>query len=94
MTKTERNLLMAVVFLAGCEASQVARVALAVPEARAGVPAQRYEYWCERANDNITDMANKLGQQGWELSAAASPGAGGGPLSGTAIVWCFQRPLP
>jgi hypothetical protein len=46
-----------------------------------------------RANDDITDMANKLGRQGWEMSAAAGAGWGGGMASGVTMVWCFERPL-
>jgi hypothetical protein len=86
-TKTERVLLLAVAFLAGCEAERLANVA--VPPAYAGVPIQRWEYACTKPYNftgvgpgDVASEANKYGQQGWELSASDSGG-----------IWCFKRPL-
>jgi hypothetical protein len=90
-TKTERVLLLLVAFLAGCEASHLARTGFNVPEANAQVPAQRFQYYCLRATDNITDQANKLGQQGWELVAAAGSGSGMGFSQSETMVWCFKH---
>jgi hypothetical protein len=54
-TKTERVLLLAVAFLAGCEAPRQANVA--VPPARAGEPVPRWEYSCHAAGAReITDL--------------------------------------
>jgi hypothetical protein len=85
-TKTERVLLLAVVFLAGCEASRVAQVM--VPPAHAGEPAQRWEYACTLADavDQFPARANKFGAQGWEI-------AGSGPSAMGQGFWCFKRPL-
>jgi hypothetical protein len=87
-TKTERVLLLAVAFLAGCEASQVARTAFDVPLAHAGEPAQRWEYACTLADavDQFTARANKFGAQGWDI-------AGSGPSAMGQGFWCFKRPL-
>jgi len=79
------------VFLLGCGASGVAS-RYVVPVARADVPPHRWEYHCINANEEVTNLANQYGQEGWELTAAAAgnePGA-----IGIRMVWCFKRPLP
>jgi hypothetical protein len=81
------------VFLLGCGASGLAS-RYGVPTARADVPLHRWEYHCINANDEVTNLANQYGDQGWELTAASariSPNIGGG---GGTMVWCFKRPLP
>jgi hypothetical protein len=83
-TKTERVLLLAIAFLAGCEASRLANVA--VPPANAEEPAERWAYACfqDSTPETLTSRANKFGAHGWELaSSAGSPSAG--------LVWCFKR---
>jgi hypothetical protein len=92
-TKTERLLVLAVAFIAGCAASQAARTAFYVPEARAAMPGPRLEYYCLRATDDITAAMNKLGQQGWDLAAGAGSGSGTGFSQRETMVWCFKRPL-
>jgi hypothetical protein len=94
-TKTERMLAFVVVFLVGCEASRVAHVVEPAVErtARAGTPAQRFEYYCWRGTEGITDAANTLARQGWEMTAAAGTGAGTGLMQHETMVWCFERPL-
>jgi hypothetical protein len=91
-TKTERLLLLAVAFLAGCEASRLANVA--VPPAHAGEPVQQWEYACfeylaettsEGEADRITEEQDKFGRAGWELTAAAG-------VNGR-TAWCFKRRL-
>jgi hypothetical protein len=87
-TKTERVLLLAVAFLAGCEGSRLVNVA--VPPANASEPAQRWAYACMRPNqfggigpEEIAAEANRFGAQGWEL-------VGSGYVSN--LTWCFKRP--
>lgn len=92
MTKAQRIALVIVAFLAGCGGSQAAR--WMVPVARANVPVQRWEYDCRQATENITAMSNELGQQGWELTAAAGAGWGSDLLAKHTLVWCYKRPLP
>jgi hypothetical protein len=79
---------VAILFLGvivGCAAERV----FAVPPARAGATPQRWEYACEEAyvDRETTEMANKYGQQGWEMVATTPT-----PLS--RAMWCFKRPLP
>jgi hypothetical protein len=62
---------------------------LAAPARAAGV--QRWEYNClaglERKLGGVTDTANALGRDGWEMAATvAAPAA--------PTVFCFKRPLP
>ena len=91
--KTTVSLLIA--FAVGCGAAQVAPQLIVAP-ARAGTSPTRWEYDCRQGEDGVTDMANKLGAQGWELTAAAGAGAGIGGLSthGEMMIWCFKRALP
>jgi hypothetical protein len=76
-TKTERFLALAVAFLAGCEASRVARVGDPTIEqtarADAPLPAQRWQYTCRfvHQEDEATDLANQLGARGWEMSGTS-----------------------
>jgi hypothetical protein len=88
--RTSKNvLLLAAAVVVGCAASPAVSQ-LVVPPARAQGPVQKWEYLCERMDEQITPTANKLGQQGWDLAAAAGYGA-----SATGqMVWCFKRPLP
>lgn len=65
-----------------------------VPTASAAPPAQRWEYDCREAREQLTDLANQLGQQGWEMVAATSGPWGGGLSTHQTTVWCFKRPLP
>ena len=92
-TGLERLLAVTVSFLVGCGASQVGRAVFRESEARADVPVGRYEYNCIRAVDGITGAANKLGRQGWELSAAAGYGWHVDFGKEETMVWCFKRPL-
>jgi hypothetical protein len=91
-TRTERLLALNVAFLVGCGASHVAG-SFHVREARADAPAQRFEYNCIRATEGITDAANKLGEEGWELSAAAASGTLSAGWGSQSMVWCFKRRL-
>jgi len=81
---TIRGLGVAAVFLVGCVAGGVSSQ-LVVPKASAqqGAPSrQKWQYECQKRGSNITEMANQLGEQGWEMVA----------VSNTPIVWCFKRP--
>jgi hypothetical protein len=61
------------VFLLGCGASVASRHV--VPVARADVPAHRWEYHCINANEEVTNLANQYGQDGWEMAAASTRNA-------------------
>ena len=55
--------------------------------ARAGTASTRWVYFCKAStSEDSTAMANALGREGWEMSAAA-----GLPYQAT---WCFKRALP
>ncbi len=70
-----------VAFTAGCASAVLATNAV-VPQAQAA-PAtiQKWEYFCTAAGVRVTDVANHLGADGWEMAAA-----------GGEATWCFKRP--
>jgi hypothetical protein len=90
---------LAVLFglVVGCAASQVAPQ-FVVPVARAGTNPTKWEYTCMDILDGITDTANKMGAQGWELTAASGYAVHyQGKISKPdepRMVWCFKRALP
>ncbi|MCY1017593.1 hypothetical protein [Pyxidicoccus sp. MSG2] len=85
--QTRRNLLLALVFLAGCAASRVQWIPPADAQAGAGTP--RWDYHCmqpqwgpgESAIAATTAQLKLLGQQGWEL------------VTVDARAYCLKRPL-
>lgn len=86
------GLSISIAFVAGCVASQLTQ--LVVPPARAGTPAQRWEYFCQ--NDigrpwKPEDMAklNSIGKEGWELVQQLV-----GTQGSQGDVYCFKRPTP
>jgi hypothetical protein len=87
-TQTRRNLLLALVFLAGCAASRVQWVPPALAQTDAGTP--RWDYYCTRAEvgfsgpsvEGITAQLKAAGLQGWELVTVDST-----------LNYCFKRPL-
>jgi hypothetical protein len=89
MSQAKTAFVLLVVFFAGCAASRI----MAVPSARAGTTAQRWEYACrnESGDEDVTKMASAMGQQGWEMVAASSVIHAG---TSDSITWCFKRPLP
>lgn len=90
MRQTQSVAVLLLGIIVGCAAERI----LVVPPARAGTTPQRWEYSCESAIQGITAMANRYGQEGWELTAAAGYGAGLGLSQEEKMVWCFKRPLP
>jgi hypothetical protein len=90
MSQAKKVALLLGVFFIGCAAEHF----IVVPPARAGTTPQRWEYACERANDDVTKMANRYGIQGWELAAAAGEAWGGAMAHDETMIWCFKRPLP
>jgi hypothetical protein len=92
MRQSSKTLLVLFVFFLGCAASQVA--GSFVPAAHAGTDVQHWEYACKRGTEGITEMANEMGRQGWEMTAAAGAGWGNGLATDHTMVWCFKRPLP
>jgi hypothetical protein len=90
MSQIKRIALLLGVFFLGCAGAHL----MVASPARAATTTQRWEYSCQRATDDITKMANGLGAQGWELTAAAGAGSGTGLGQNQTMVWCFKRPLP
>jgi hypothetical protein len=90
MSQVKTVALLLGVFFLGCVAAHLT----VVSAARAATTPQRWEYSCQRATDDITKMANGLGAQGWELTAAAGAGSGTGLGQNQTMVWCFKRGLP
>ncbi len=82
---------LAVAFIVGCAASQVASQIVVKP-ARAGTNPQKWEYYCIRGNAT-TDGFNKLGAEGWELTAGGGAAYGTGKKGTVVFQWCFKRPL-
>jgi len=86
-TETRRNLLLALVFLAGCAASRVQWVPPALAQTDTGI--HRWDYYCTRVEvslgqsepEDTTAQLKAAGQQGWEL------------VSVSGLVYCFKRPL-
>jgi hypothetical protein len=89
MSQPKTAFVLLVVFFAGCAAERI----LVVPPARAGTSPQRWEYACRdaRSDEKTTNMANEMGQQGWEMAAASTFTIAG---SSDGMTWCFKRPLP
>ena len=50
-------------------------------------PTNQWQYQCFQAEGvaQVTERANKMGEQGWELTTAAG-------MKGETL-WCFKRPL-
>lgn len=65
MVTFRHSLLMSAVFLAGCTTS--ALVTQLVPPANAAPKTQRWEHHCEYRDTGITERANQLGKEGWEM---------------------------
>jgi hypothetical protein len=87
-TQTRRNLLLALVFLAGCAASRVQWVPPALAQTDTGTP--RWDYYCTKAEvgmlgvspENATTLLKTAGLQGWELVTVDMYSN-----------YCFKRPL-
>jgi hypothetical protein len=86
MSKPKMILGLLGAFLVGCIASQM--TALIVPPARAGTSPQKWEYACKDTggSDDVANMANSFGAEGWDMASAAA--------RGNWMTWCFKRPLP
>ena len=84
-----RRLSVALVFLTGCAVGGASsRFVAPIPPARAGVPVQRWEYYCvERDKASL----NAVGAQGWELATTEAWTSMGTTQVAT---YCFKRPLP
>jgi hypothetical protein len=81
----KRGFGVAAVFLVGCAVGGVGGQ-LAVPRASAQQAAtvKAWEYNCQFAGEGrISDLANRLGADGWELTTATSH---------QYDVYCFRRP--
>ena len=85
--QTRRNILLALVFLAGCAASRVQWVPPALAQSDTDIPRWDYhckwvEYGLNQAPDEATTAQLKAaGQQGWEL------------VHVNGMLFCFKRPL-
>ncbi|OJT17180.1 hypothetical protein BO221_46505 [Archangium sp. Cb G35] len=87
-TETRRNLLLALVFLAGCAASRVQWVPPALAQTDTSTP--RWDYFCVKPEvgvlglpaEDVTALLKTVGQQGWELVTVDA-----------AANYCLKRPL-
>ncbi|HEX5753294.1 MAG TPA: hypothetical protein VFZ09_44250 [Archangium sp.] len=94
-TESRRNLLLALVFLAGCAASRVQWLPPALAQTDPGTP--RWDYYCMEPNwglgnpkvEAITAQLKAAGQQGWELVTVDNSGL----TTSAAATYCFKRPL-
>ena len=70
-------------FVAALFASRVSPVAAE----GTGTERSTWQYQCFEASGvaQVTERANRMGQQGWELVTSAG--------SAKATLWCFKRPL-
>lgn len=91
MNKLVLTLSLTVALLVGCIIGGVG-AQLVVPPVRAGTNPAKWEYSCTTTKydspERVTEIANKYGRAGWEMSTAV----GGG--SGSSDTWCFKRRLP
>lgn len=83
-SQTQRKLLLALVFLAGCAASRVQWLPPALAQTEAGAP--RWDYHCMRPQwpapiDATTAQLKTAGQNGWELVTVHEG------------IYCLKRPL-
>jgi hypothetical protein len=69
-------------FVAGLLVAETNPVAADSPPKR-----DQWQYQCFEASDvaQVTEMSNKMGEQGWELVSSAG--------TKSSAVWCFKRPL-
>lgn len=85
-----RSVAVALVFLVGCAVGGTAgRFAVPPASAQESTGLKHWEYSCfkEWGEEDVANMASKLGQQGWEM-------AGTGNAGGSDVIWCFKRALP
>lgn len=91
-TETRRNLLLALVFLAGCAAARVQWVPPALAQTEMDIP--RWDYYCMQASGGLGDaraealtaQLKAAGLQGWELVTVDNTGT-------LQTTYCFKRPL-
>jgi hypothetical protein len=82
MTQAKKVMVVLGIFFLGGAAERIG-----VPPARADSGVQRWEYACKQEGgraQEVTDMANRLGAQGWQL--VVNEAAAG--------IWCFKRASP
>lgn len=80
-----RSLGAGALFLAGCAVGGAASQ-FVVPRASAQAT-ERWDYFCfdERSAADVTAKAKQVGEQGWEMAAAAAY------MTSTQDTWCFKR---
>lgn len=88
---------VAVIFLIGCATGGVASQ-LAVPAARAGSAAPRWEYYCAQVQRVSAQQLNTYGAEGWELVSLFPSHLErelvSKDLGADEFAYCFKRPLP
>lgn len=75
------------VFMLGCMVSRV-MPEQTIPTAKATAGHQTWQYMCLNDPSAVTEAANKLGRQGWEMIT----GGGAGDMPHRKFVYCFKRP--
>jgi hypothetical protein len=86
-----RSVGLSVVFLIGCAVGGAASSRFVAPPARAGTNPTGWEHYCFYGDKGVTEKANELGAQGWEMVAGAGAGAGAGITAEMEFIWCFKR---
>ena len=87
--KVTRAMALGIVFVLGCAVGGISSQFI-VPPVRAGTNPARWEYYCMEGTEKLVERSDKLGAQGWEMTAAAAVPE----RLDTYFVWCFKRPLP
>jgi len=67
--KVTRAMALGIVFVIGCAVGGISSQ-LVVPPVRAGTNPTRWEYYCIEGMEKLVERSDKLGAQGWEMTAA------------------------
>ena len=89
--RATKSVSLGIVFLVGCAVGGAASHVVA-PPVRAGTNPERWEHYCFKGSSGISQTADKLGAEGWEMVAGAGAGAGDGIMKEMVFVFCFKRP--
>ena len=91
MNRTDIATALVFAFIAGCIA---ARMTPEVPRARAGTVPTNWEYYCIESEPEMpamTEMANRFGNQGWELADTEIYLSSSAQYASLSAALCFKR---
>jgi len=79
---------IALVFVTGCAVGGAsARLAIPPASAQQAATLTKWEFKCQSLdNDDLSEFANKMGDQGWEIAGSARA------TTYDDNIWCFRRP--